>query len=192
MVINSLKRSKDLLAARQLRASISQLTCALTWPNLGLAHTWRPPRRSDQRTTAWQYAPRALCPCADEVKHVEVKGTTEDGAMVLLIPNEVRHTRENPCTALFVLSDVKVEQAEDGTINVTGGVRHLNDPWHIDDGTLIPLGFRYQVPARERPIACVSDRGGCYGVGTGPSKSMVNAWRACFHPELRIPVFGLR
>ena len=66
--------------------------------------------------------------------------------MVLLTPNEVRHARENPYAALFVLSNVEVESAEYGTINVTGGVRHLNDPWHIQDGTLIPLGFRYQVP----------------------------------------------
>jgi hypothetical protein len=87
-----------------------------------------------------------LCLHNDEVKHVEVKGTTEDGAMVLLTPLEVRHARENPSTALFVLSNVKVEPTEDGTINVTGGVRHVNDPWYIDDGTLTPLGFRYHVP----------------------------------------------
>ena len=87
-----------------------------------------------------------LCLRNGEVKHVEVKGTTEDGTMVLLTPNEVRHARENPYAALFVLSNVEVESAEYGTINVTGGVRHLNDPWHIQDGTLIPLGFRYQVP----------------------------------------------
>ena len=23
---------------------------------------------------------------------------------------------------------------------------HLYDPWRLDDGTLMPLGFRYQVP----------------------------------------------
>jgi hypothetical protein len=89
-----------------------------------------------------------LCLRNGEVKHVEVKGTTEDGAMVLLTRNEVRHARENPSTALFVLSNVRVEPAEDGTIHATGGVRHLNDPWHVDDGTLTPLGFRYQVPAQ--------------------------------------------
>ena len=90
-----------------------------------------------------------LCLRNSEVRHVEVKGTTEDGAIVLLTPNEVRHARENPYTALFVLGRVKVEPAEDGTINVTGGVRRLNDPWHIDDGTLTPLGFKYQVPTEQ-------------------------------------------
>ena len=80
------------------------------------------------------------------MKHVEVKGTTTDGAEVILTPNEVRHARDNPCTALFVLSNITVERAEDGTVTATGGKQHLFDPWHLDDGTLTPLGFRYQVP----------------------------------------------
>ena len=48
--------------------------------------------------------------------------------------------------ALFILSNVVVERADDGTVTATGGVRHPYDPWQIDDGTLIPLGFRYRVP----------------------------------------------
>ena len=88
-----------------------------------------------------------VCRRGDEVKHVEVKGTTTDGAEVILTPNEVRHAREHPNTALFVLSNVGIERAEDGTVTATGGMRHLYDPWHLDDGTLTPLGFRYQVPA---------------------------------------------
>ena len=98
-----------------------------------------------------------VCRRGDEVKHVEVKGTTTDGAEVILTPNEVRHARENTCTALFVLSNVRVERAEDGTVTATGGIRHLYDPWHLDDGTLTPLGFRYQVPsghrAASRPVS---------------------------------------
>jgi Domain of unknown function (DUF3883) len=89
-----------------------------------------------------------VCRRGDEVKHVEVKGTTTDGAEVILTPNEVRHAREHPFTALFVLSNVSTERAEDGAVTATGGVRHLYDPWHLNDGTLTPLGFRYQVPAR--------------------------------------------
>src|SRR5690242_14584975 len=45
-----------------------------------------------------------ICRQGSEVKHVEVKGTTTDGAEVILTPNEVRHAREYPSTALFVLS----------------------------------------------------------------------------------------
>jgi hypothetical protein len=87
-----------------------------------------------------------VCRRGGEEKHVEVKGTTQDGTEVLLTPNEVSHAREIQHVALFILSNVVVERADDGTVTATGGVRHHYDPWHIDDGTLIPLGFRYQVP----------------------------------------------
>ncbi len=87
-----------------------------------------------------------VCRRGDEVKHVEVKGTTTDGAEVILTPNEVRHAREHLYTALFVVSNITVERAEDGTVIATGGKHHLYDPWRLDDGTLMPLGFRYQVP----------------------------------------------
>jgi hypothetical protein len=87
-----------------------------------------------------------ICRRGDEVKHVEVKGTTTDGTEVLLTPNEVRHARENPGTALFILSNITLELAEDGTATATGGKQTSYDPWRLDDGTLTPVGFRYQVP----------------------------------------------
>ena len=86
-----------------------------------------------------------ICRRGDEVKHVEVKGTTTDGAEVILTPNEVRHAREHPHTALFILSNITVERAEDGTVIATGGKRNLYDPWRLDDGTLAPVGFRYHM-----------------------------------------------
>ena len=86
-----------------------------------------------------------ICRRGDKVKHVEVKGTTTDGAEVILTPNEVKHAREYPWTALFVVSDITVGRTEDGTVTATGGKHHCCDPWQIDDGTLSPLGFRYQV-----------------------------------------------
>jgi hypothetical protein len=87
-----------------------------------------------------------MCRRGDVIKHVEVKGTITHGAEVILTPNEVRHAREYPCTALFVLSNVTVERAEDGTITATGGKEHIYDPWRLEEGTLTPLGFRYEVP----------------------------------------------
>jgi hypothetical protein len=87
-----------------------------------------------------------ICRRGDEVKHVEVKGTTTDGAEVILTSNEVKHAREYPCTALFVVSDITVGRAEDGTVTATGGKHQCYDPWRVADGTLTPLGFRYQVP----------------------------------------------
>ena len=75
-----------------------------------------------------------------------MKGTTTDGAEVILTPNEVRHAQEYPATALFVLSNITVERTEGGTITATGGVESVYDPWCLDEGTLTPLGFRYEVP----------------------------------------------
>jgi Protein NO VEIN, C-terminal len=90
-----------------------------------------------------------ICRRGDEVRHVEVKGTVTDGTEVILTPNEVRHARENPYTALFVLSNITVERTEDGTVTARGGKHHRYDPWRLDDGTLTPLGFRYQVPTMQ-------------------------------------------
>jgi hypothetical protein len=89
-----------------------------------------------------------ICRSHGEVKHVEVKGTTTDGSEVILTPNEIRHAREYSSTALFILSNITIERADDGTVTAAGGDRNLFDPWPIDDGTLTPLGFRYQVPSR--------------------------------------------
>lgn len=87
-----------------------------------------------------------VCRRGGVVKHVEVKGTTTDATEVILTPNEVRHARECPATALFILSNITIERADDGTVTATGGDRNLYDPWPIDDGTLVPVGYRYQAP----------------------------------------------
>jgi hypothetical protein len=89
-----------------------------------------------------------VCRRGIEVKHVEVKGTTMDGAEVILTPKEVDHARELTDVALFILSNVVVERDTEGAITASGGICHPHDPWHIDDGTLIPLGFKYRVPDR--------------------------------------------
>jgi len=47
---------------------------------------------------------------------------------------------------LFILSNIIVERSQDGSVIATGGEKHVYDPWPIDRGTLVPLGFRYLVP----------------------------------------------
>ena len=47
---------------------------------------------------------------------------------------------------MFILSNVMIGRAGDGTVTAASGERHLYDPWHMDDGTLTPIGFRYQIP----------------------------------------------
>jgi hypothetical protein len=76
---------------------------------------------------------------------VKVKGTTTSGDEVILTPNEVRHAREHRPNALFILRDVILEQASDGSVKAVGGVADIHDPWHLDDGDLLPIGFRYRV-----------------------------------------------
>jgi hypothetical protein len=48
------------------------------------------------------------------------KGTITNGDEVLLTPDEVTHARENACTALFVVANVDVERADDGTVAASG------------------------------------------------------------------------
>jgi hypothetical protein len=90
-----------------------------------------------------------ICRRGDATKHVEVKGTTTSGTEIILTPNEVTHARTHADTALFVLSGIEIQRDEDGAITATGGTRHVYDPWQIDHGTLIPVGYRYQPPASE-------------------------------------------
>lgn len=54
---------------------------------------------------------------------MEVKGTTTDGAEVILTPKEVEHARELPDVALFIVSNVVVERSDDGTVTATGASR---------------------------------------------------------------------
>jgi hypothetical protein len=88
-----------------------------------------------------------VCRRAGEVKHVEVKGTTTDGIEVILTPNEVTHARDYRDTALFVLKNISVERAEDGTVMTAGGVCCIYDPWFIEEGALTPIGYRYRISA---------------------------------------------
>lgn len=79
-------------------------------------------------------------------KHVEVKGTRSDGMQVLLTPNEVTHAREYPDVALFIVYGVEVDRTEDGEVVVSGGAVRKLDPWIIDDGAAVPVGYKYEVP----------------------------------------------
>jgi uncharacterized protein DUF3883 len=88
-----------------------------------------------------------LCRRGAQELHVEVKGTTTAGTEVILTPNEVRHARDHGHSALFILTGIVLELAPDGTVAATGGIPRIHDPWRIDDGTLEPIGYRYQPPS---------------------------------------------
>jgi len=95
----------------------------------------------------------------NEVKHVEVKGTTQkvtsfpdSGVKIFLTPNEVAHARGH-CKApvkchsvgLFVLTDGTIAADIDGSPTAVGGKPCICDPWHLVDEALEPTAYGYQV-----------------------------------------------
>lgn len=89
-----------------------------------------------------------LCESHGEILHVEVKGTTSDGSQVILTRNEVEHARNYyPGVALFVLAQIQIEQGS--TKDPRGGVKHILDPWNVDEGTRSPLAFMYTLPDKD-------------------------------------------
>ncbi len=86
-----------------------------------------------------------FCKRAGERLQVEVKGTTGDGAAVLLTPNEVDFARGAfPEIALLIVHGVELSLDEGGEPKASGGEIELIVPWEIDsDGTLKPTGFSY-------------------------------------------------
>jgi len=83
-----------------------------------------------------------LCRSASEMLHVEVKGTTSDGATIVLTRNEVLHARnEYPRIALFVVSWIDLSLRGDSPV-ATGGVLTRYEPWKVDNFELVPLSFQ--------------------------------------------------
>ena len=81
--------------------------------------------------------------------HVEVKGTTGDGARILLTRNEVIHAQSYPSVSLFVLVGIDLERYADGTVRTAaGGNPVIFDPWVVESGTLLPVGYDYTLPPR--------------------------------------------
>lgn len=97
-----------------------------------------------------------------EVKHVEVKGTTQitkgspdAGIRVFLTRNEVDHAHGHckaamkcQSIALFILFGIKLTAAPNEPPSATGGSRLVRDPWILGHGTLEPAAYRYHVAAR--------------------------------------------
>jgi Domain of unknown function (DUF3883) len=91
-----------------------------------------------------------------QVKHVEVKGTTQTpkegpgaGIGVFLTRNEVDHARGQckaavkcQSNALFILSGVKLTATPNGPPTAAGGSPLVRDPWELDAGALEPAVYR--------------------------------------------------
>ncbi len=84
-----------------------------------------------------------LCRSGEEILHVEVKGTTSDGATVILTRNEVLHARsQHPRVALYVVSEIDIELSKTDFV-ASGGLLTRYEPWAIDDFPLLPVSFQY-------------------------------------------------
>ena len=80
----------------------------------------------------------------DQVVKVEVKGTTTDGAGVVLTRNEVNlHRAEHPNNALAIVRNVALDRSGEQPV-ATGGELVLVMPWEINEGGLIPIAYDYR------------------------------------------------
>jgi len=80
----------------------------------------------------------------EEVVRVEVKGTTTDGAAVVLTRNEVRlHRTEHPNNALAVVRNIVLDHSSDEP-SAAGGELVMVMPWKIDEDGLSAIAYEYR------------------------------------------------
>lgn len=80
-------------------------------------------------------------------RHVEVKGTTTDGAVtVALTINEVEHAWDpEVATDLFVLDGINYDLVDD-EFKLSGGNRRWWTDWEPEEESLYPTEFQYALP----------------------------------------------
>jgi hypothetical protein len=81
----------------------------------------------------------------DSVIKIEVKGTTSDGAAVVLTSNEVKlHRAGYPNNALAVVRRIVLDTSASGEAPVAaGGELVLTMPWTVEEQRLDPIAYRY-------------------------------------------------
>jgi hypothetical protein len=85
---------------------------------------------------------------ADDVeKHIEVKGTSMEGAQIFLTQNQVEHDQAYPHVALFLVSKIKVARDKSGRVRVIDeGEPMIFDPWELRPENLQTIQYRYSLP----------------------------------------------
>ncbi len=78
----------------------------------------------------------------------EVKGTSLDGSVVQLTPNELAHARTHwPRIALFVVHGIELDHdSATGQLTAHGGEITVYEPWNVDECELMPTGFSCFLP----------------------------------------------
>ena len=83
------------------------------------------------------------CMKKKDILHVEVKGTQTDGDGIILTNGEVKFARRNKGQmALFLLHSINV--SADGKLSE--GQERVIVPWDLEEGSLKPLSFMYELP----------------------------------------------
>jgi hypothetical protein len=75
--------------------------------------------------------------------HVEVKGTTTNGASIILTRGELERVRRGK-TALYVLHSIKLAGGR-----ATGGQESVLHPWEIEEKRLTPINYMYRMPTSQ-------------------------------------------
>ena len=84
------------------------------------------------------------CRRGDQVLYVEVKGTMGLGEVLIVTRGEVVVAKkQHPNTELFVVSDIRIEDAAMTKPRASGGQVSVYRGWAADDSRLRPLGFEY-------------------------------------------------
>lgn len=95
-----------------------------------------------------------LCHKAGTKLFVEVKGTRGHGTQIILTRGEVRHALQSrEQSVLYILHSINVTVDADRGSSLKGGQRRVIRPWHVEDGVLEPIQYRYLVPSEQRPTS---------------------------------------
>ncbi len=91
-----------------------------------------------------------LCRKRGGTLRVEVKGTQCGDELVHLTPNEVAHARSHRGDmALYILHSIGIE-GRGKKVAARGGKETVLVPWKIDQGSLKPVSYLYEVPSKGR------------------------------------------
>lgn len=89
-----------------------------------------------------------LCTRDELIVHVEVKGTTGNGSVVILTKNEVKDARDDSWRSdLFIVKNI-VLTADGDSWSPSGGDDVLYEAWVLDEEDLEASEFMYRVPIK--------------------------------------------
>lgn len=84
-----------------------------------------------------------------EVRYIEVKGTTGEGASIILTHGEVKHVRaKRKASALVVVTRISLAKPHADWIGSGGTVTVHEAPWTLEDEMLEPTEYRYSLKTK--------------------------------------------